>query len=154
MDDQQVRSAMIAGALEAARLGDEESTLRAVGLLVELSPDALRAAVWELAEDSGGLLCRLTRDLGDNAFVDLELLRGDGAAVAIDQLEPALRAAVRMLLSLANGRREDALEQVDLVAAAEDPAELAVVFVHLLMWTVQLQDVLATADAPQKIQTG
>lgn len=154
MDDQRERGAAIGGALAAARLGDEDGTLREVGRIATLGDSAMRDSVWDLAEDSGDLLGLLMNDLGDNALVDLELLHRDGSPLSVDQLDPALRAAVRMLLSLANGRHEDAREQLDLVAAERDPAELAIVFVHLLMWTVQLQDVCASMLLPERLEAG
>ncbi|MBO0839835.1 MAG: hypothetical protein J2O49_03310 [Sciscionella sp.] len=132
---QRLRDTMV-GALHAIEGNDEQRVLERFGELASLPNGALRTAVSELAmanEQMLGQLCGAR----DDTLTCLELLDDDGDDVDIDTLEPALRAAVRMLLALRNGRPDDAMTQLDVVQAAGDPAELGVVLFYLLMWSEQ-----------------
>lgn len=140
MSDRQDLRSVIGAALEAAQDGDEDRTLRQLGRLVGMSDDPLRTAILELARANADMLLALTGDTDPDLVLGLELVSDDGATVPIDDLEPALRASIRIVLSLANGRPADATTQLDLVTAAGDPAELGLVVVHTLMWTLQLLD--------------
>jgi hypothetical protein len=154
VSDRQDLRAAIGRALDAARDGDEDRTLRQLGQLVGMSDDPLRSATLELARANADMLLALTGDTDGGLVLGLELVSDDGATVPIDDLEPSLRAAIRIVLSLANGRPADAATQIDLVVASGGPTELGLVVVHTLMWTLQLHDACASigTSAPRWLQ--
>jgi hypothetical protein len=110
-----------------------------------LGDAAMRTAVLDLGTSTAALIHTLIARTGGPepdhpTMMGLELLGVDGGEVAIDELEPALRAAIRILLSLIAGQRRDAIMQLDLVGGSAEPMETGAVLVHMLMWTVQLTD--------------
>jgi hypothetical protein len=73
--------------------------------------------------------------------------------VEIDETEPSLRAAVRMLLALVNGCPGDALAQQYLVTEQE-PAEMALVFLHLAGWMLALLGLLDSVEHADAVVPG
>jgi hypothetical protein len=140
MKDQQEFEDAIGCALAAIRVGDSDGTMDALADLAALGEPALRAAALKLATAGAGLIRRLFPDPAVDPLVELRLTDVEGSEVEIDELEPTLRSAIRMVLSLVNGSDEDAMDQLDLVCATGAEVELASVVVQLLMWTVQMQD--------------
>jgi hypothetical protein len=64
-------------------------------------------------------------------------IRDDGDhAVAIDHLEPPLRATIRALLAELNGHPEDARFQLELALRDIDMEATLEVVVHALLWTI------------------
>jgi hypothetical protein len=108
--------------------------------LAALGEPALRAAALKLATAGAGLIRRLFPDPAIDPLVELRLTDVNGTEVGIDELEPTLRSAIRMVLSLVNGSEQDAMEQLALVCDTGQHVELASVVVQLLMWTVQIQE--------------
>jgi len=140
MKDQQEFEDAIGCALAAIRVGDSDGTMDALADLAALGEPALRAASIKLATAGAGLIRRLFPDPAVNPLVELRLTDIEGSEVDIDELEPTLRSAIRMVLSLVNGSDEDAMDQLDLVCGKGAQVELASVVVQLLMWTVQMQE--------------
>ncbi|HEV3356242.1 MAG TPA: hypothetical protein VG247_05565 [Pseudonocardiaceae bacterium] len=140
MKDQQEFEDAIGCALAAIRVGDSDGTMDALADLAALGEPALRAAAIKLATAGAGLIRRLFPDPAVNPLVELRLTDIEGSEVDIDELEPTLRSAIRMVLSLVNGSDEDAMDQLDLVCGKGAQVELASVVVQLLMWTVQMQE--------------
>ncbi|HEY4458645.1 MAG TPA: hypothetical protein VGN81_30315 [Pseudonocardiaceae bacterium] len=140
MNDQQEFEDAIGCALAAIRVGDSDGTMDALADLAALGEPALRAAALKLATAGAGLIRRLFPDPAMDPLVELRLTDVEGDEVEIDALEPTLRSAIRMVLSLVNGSEIDALDQLELVCATGGQVELASVVIQLLMWTVQIQD--------------
>ncbi len=140
MNDQQEFEEAIGCALAALRVGDSDGTMDALADLAALGEPALRAAALKLARAGACLIRRLFPDPTLDPLVELRLTDVEGDEVAIDELEPTLRSAIRMVLSLVNGSDQDAMDQLDLVCASGAQVELASVVVQLLMWTVQMQE--------------
>ena len=140
MNEQQEFEDAIGCALAAIRVGDSDGTMDALGELAALGESALRAAALKLATAGAGLIRRLFPDPHVDPLVELRLTDIEGSEVDIDKLEPTLRSAIRMVLSLVNGSTEDAIDQLDLACATGDRVGLASVVVQLLMWTVQMQE--------------
>ncbi|HEX4224493.1 MAG TPA: hypothetical protein VHZ97_19140 [Pseudonocardiaceae bacterium] len=140
MNDQQEFEDAIGCALAAIRVGDSDGTMDALADLAALGEPALRAAALKLATAGAGLIRRLFPDPAMDPLVELRLSDVEGDEVEIDALEPTLRSAIRMVLSLVNGSEIDALDQLELVCATGGQVELASVVIQLLMWTVQIQD--------------
>jgi hypothetical protein len=64
-------------------------------------------------------------------------IRDDGDnAVAIDHLDPPLRATVRALLAELNGHQDDARFQLELALRDIDLEAILEVVVHALLWTI------------------
>jgi hypothetical protein len=141
MKDQQEFEDAIGCALAAIRVGDSDGTMDALADLAALGESALRAAAVKLATAGAGLIRRLFPDPRTDPLVELRLTDVDGTEVGIDELEPTLRTAIRMVLSLVNGSEQDAIDQLELVSDGGVHVEqLASVVVQLLMWTVQMQE--------------
>ena len=140
MNDQQEFEDAIGCALAAIRVGDSDGTMDALADLAALGESALRAAAIKLATAGAGLIRRLFPDPAVDPLVELRLTDIEGSEVDIDELEPTLRSAIRMVLSLVNGSDQDAMDQLDLVCGNGAQVELASVVVQLLMWTAQMQE--------------
>ena len=140
MKEQQEFEDAIGCAMAAIRVGDSDGTMDALGDLAALGEPALRAAAVKLATAGAGLIRRLFPDPRTDPLVELRLTDIDGSEVGIDELEPTLRTAIRMVLSLVNGSEADATDQLELVTGDGQTVELASVVVQLLMWTVQMQE--------------
>lgn len=148
MNDLRRLRTVLGGALDAARRGDDEQTLYQFGTLVSLSDDALRDAVVELAMANAEMLLTLAGLPDVGSVLGVDLFRGDGAEVEIDTVEPSLRVAIRILLAVGHGHPEDVRTQLDVVDDMQDPAEMGLVLVHTLMWSVQLMDACDGAGRP------
>jgi hypothetical protein len=84
-------------------------------------------------------------------------IRDDGdEAVAIDNLEPPLRATVRALLAELNGHPEDARFQLELALRDIDVEATLEVVVHALLWTIGMLEWCEEqgVDAPDWLRAG
>lgn len=148
--------------LQALRRGDEEIAVGRLVSLVEEDELALGGAVWELASANAAMLdggvtgpiddgvVGLIEPDGDGPGVPYEtrLLDEDGEPIDIDSTEPALRAAVRILLAGVYGRLGDARLQVELVDRAGEPDDLTRVFLYTAGWTLEMIDAREVAGEP------
>src|SRR5579875_356429 len=108
----------IARALDAIRRGEESEALDHLMPLIE-SGHGIAAAVWELASANAGMLRRPGSPVDGELPVGVRLCGPDGEDVGIDDVEPALRAAARILLAFVNGHDEDARLHLDIVAGTD-----------------------------------
>jgi hypothetical protein len=134
---------IIAKALDAIRRGEEGEALDHLMPLVDPGDepgDDLAAAVWELASVNADMLRDPDGLAGDEVPVAVRLRGPDGEDVGIDDVEPALRAAARILLAFVNEHEEDARLQLEIVAATESPDDMLLVFLHTAGWTLALFD--------------
>jgi hypothetical protein len=154
MRDQQDFEDAIGCAMDAIRLNDPDATMHALADLADLGEDALRAAARKLAAAGACLISTLFPDEDPDPLVELRLTDIDGSTVQIDDLEPSLRSAIRMVLCLVNGNEDGATEQLDLVHAASGDADypvgLASVVIQLLMWTAQMRGDVLPSDRPMR----
>jgi hypothetical protein len=148
MDDLLRLRTVLGGALDAARRGDDDQTLFQFATLVSLSDDSLRTAVIELASANAEMLRGLAGLPDAGSVLGVDLFHGDGTEVEIDNVEPSLRVAIRILLAVGHGHPADVGRQLDVVDDAHDPAEMGLVLVHTLMWSVQLMDACDGAGQP------
>lgn len=149
MNERELLRSVIAGAVGAVRRGDEDDALVRFGRLAGSTGLTLRDSVLELASANVEMLLTLTdHDADDDPLVLLAGEDTDGEPVSIDDTEPARRATTRVLLALANGHHEDAELQLDIVAAAPDPAETGHVLAHTMSWTLELLEMCADTGRP------
>ncbi|WP_277068755.1 hypothetical protein [Saccharomonospora viridis] len=75
----------------------------------------------------------------DNVFT-VDLMDGQENPVAIDELDPALRAVLRAVLAQLNGDDDDARFQLSLVEADPEPLSRLDALWHVLLWSVVFED--------------
>jgi len=142
MTDRTALRTEIAHAVAAVRDGEQDDAVSRLARLTEAADQVMRASVLELVTANVEMLHTAvdgTADIAVQFAVDGE--DEDGEQVPIDDFEPAQRAATRIMLALANGHAEDAEIQLDIVSAVPGSAEMGLVFVHTLCWTLELIDV-------------
>lgn len=142
MNDREVVQAIIVGTVAALRRGEEQEAVMLWTKLVSASDETARDSVRELALANVEMLLSLvgsSESSGEVLIVGSEST--DGEPISIDDVEPAQRAATRIMLAYAHGSAEDAELQLDVVASAPSSEEMRVVFVHLLCWAVGLLDI-------------
>jgi len=142
MSDRQVLRSAIAGALGAVRRGDDDDALVLFGRLAESSGLTIRDSVLELTDANVEMLRTLTGDRSPGEVLFTLSNEDDvGRPLSIDEVEPAQRATIRILLAVANGNDTDARTQWDIVEGADEDTAAGQVFVHTLSWTMELLDV-------------
>jgi hypothetical protein len=142
MTDRTALRTEIARAVAAVRDGEQEHAVTRLARLTEAADQVMRDSVLELVGANVEMLHTAVDGPADIAVqFAVEGANEDGEQVPIDEFEPAQRAATRIMLALANDRREDADIQLDIVAAAPGSTEMGLVFVHTLCWTIELLDV-------------
>lgn len=142
--DESALHTAIARALDAIRRGEEGDALDFLMPLVE-SEHGLAPAVWELAATNAGLLRHTSGTVGDDIAVAVRLYGPDGEDIGIDDVEPPLRAAARILLAFVNEHEDDARLLLEIVSATDSPDDMLLVFLHTAGWTLALLD--AEGDA-------
>jgi hypothetical protein len=125
----------ISNVLVAIRRRDEDEVIGVLMRLADSADGVLPEATWELAAANADML-RGVQNSDEEPF-GLALYGEPGETVEIDEVEPALRATVRMLLAMVNGNERDARLQLEIVAA-EAPSEMTQVFLHEAGWTLAL----------------
>jgi hypothetical protein len=139
MDDRELIQTIIVGTVGALRRGADNEAVSLWNQLAAASDETAKESVRELARANVEMLFSLvgTAD-GSGEVLVVAGEDTDGNPVSIDDVEPAQRAATRIMLAYSHGLAEDAELQLDLVAS--EPDELRVVFVHLLCWVISLLD--------------
>jgi len=140
MNDREVVRAIIVGTVSALRRGEEDEAVMLWTKLVAASDETARDSVRELASANVEMLFSLVGSAEGGEVLVVDGTDLDGRPISIDDVEPAQRAATRIMLAYAHGSAEDAELQLDLVASAPESEEMRVVFVHLLCWAVGLLD--------------
>jgi hypothetical protein len=142
MNDRKSLRTQIAGAVAAVRGGEEDHAILRLSRLTAAAQPVIRDSVRELATANVEMLHAAVAcgaHFGVEFSVDGEDV--EGRPVSIDEFEPSQRASTRIMLAFANDRPGDAEIQLDIVAAAPGQAEMALVFVNTMCWTLELLDV-------------
>ncbi|MFD8494513.1 hypothetical protein [Amycolatopsis sp. NPDC059657] len=148
MNDEQLR-AMLVGAVAAARRGADQEAVLLCDCLTTGSEQLAREGIRQLAVANVEMLRSLVELPSDG--MPLFVIDGedvDGGRISIDEFEPAQRAATRVMLAYAHDRPADADLQLDVVASVPGPAEMRLVFVHVLCWTLELLDICGERNQP------
>ncbi|SFO91884.1 hypothetical protein SAMN05421810_101393 [Amycolatopsis arida] len=126
-------------ALVRARDLDRLTTLvrRVVG---KWSPERhlLRPLLSALVDGTAAAVRRAAAPVRPEHVFVLDITDEHEHEVGIDEVRPPLRAMLRAVLALLNGRPEDADYHVDLVAEDRDPVAQLEAVVHTLRWTASL----------------
>jgi hypothetical protein len=85
---------------------------------------------------------------GGTAPVKMQVFDDDGHEVPIDEADPPVRTAVRTLLAEVHGDTEAAKDQIEIALANAAPAEMAMVMMQALRWTIKLAAECSTRDLP------
>ncbi|ONI84352.1 hypothetical protein ALI144C_14360 [Actinosynnema sp. ALI-1.44] len=75
---------------------------------------------------------------GGTAPVKMQVYDDEGKEVPIDEADPPVRTAVRTLLAEVHGDTEAAKDQIEIALANAAPAEMAMVMMQALRWTIKL----------------
>jgi hypothetical protein len=141
MNDRDLLRSAIAGALSAVRRGDDDDALVMFGQLAESTGLTIRDSVLELTDANVEMLRTLTGDQGPgDVLFTLSNEDDGGEPLSINDVEPAQRATIRILLAVANGNRSDADLHWRIVEDAPEETAAGQVFVHTLSWTMELLD--------------
>ncbi|TLW91233.1 hypothetical protein FFT09_18410 [Saccharomonospora piscinae] len=96
-----------------------------------------------LAELVAAVSASLGRRAGAPARGDVftaDLTDADDEALAVDELDPALRAVLRAVLAQLNGDPDDSRFQIGLVRADPEPLSRLDALWHALLWVTLLED--------------
>ena len=85
---------------------------------------------------------------GGTAPVKMQVYDDDGHEVPIDEADPPVRTAVRTLLAQVHGDSEAAKDQIEIAMANAAPAEMAMVMMQALRWTIKLAAECTSRDLP------
>lgn len=85
---------------------------------------------------------------GGTAPVKMQVYDDDGHEVPIDEADPPVRTAVRTLLAEVHGDTEAAKDQIEIALANAAPAEMAMVMMQALRWTIKLAAECTSRDLP------
>jgi hypothetical protein len=85
---------------------------------------------------------------GGTAPVKMQVYDDDGHEVPIDEADPPVRTAVRTLLAEVHGDTEAAKDQIEIALATAAPAEMAMVMMQALRWTIKLAAECETRSLP------
>lgn len=129
--------AAAAAALTAMRAGSEEPGVPAA--------DA-RDVMQLLFRECSGMVSALGD--GGNAPVKMQVFDNSGNEVPIDEADPPVRTAVRVLLAEVHGDTEAARAHIEIALASAAPDEMDLLMVQALRWTMRLSDECRTRDLP------
>ena len=85
---------------------------------------------------------------GGTAPVRMQVFDNAGNEVPIDEAEPPVRTAVRVLLAEVHGDSESARAHIDIALANAAPEEMDMLMVQALRWTMRLSDECRSRDLP------
>jgi hypothetical protein len=85
---------------------------------------------------------------GGTAPVKMQVYDDEGHEVPIDEADPPVRTAVRTLLAEVHGDTEAAKDQIEIALANAAPAEMAMVMMQALRWTIKLAAECSSRDLP------
>jgi hypothetical protein len=85
---------------------------------------------------------------GGTAPVKMQVYDDEGHEVPIDEADPPVRTAVRTLLAEVHGDTEAAKDQIEIALANAAPAEMAMVMMQALRWTIKLAAECETRTLP------
>jgi hypothetical protein len=85
---------------------------------------------------------------GGTAPVKMQVFDNAGNEVPIDEADPPVRTAVRVLLAEVHGDSEAARAHIEIALANAAPEEMDMLMVQALRWTIRLSDECSTRDLP------
>lgn len=124
-------------ALAALRAGVEEPDVPAA--------DA-RDVMLLLFHESSAMVSALGS--GGTAPVKMQVFDNAGNEVPIDEADPPVRTAVRVLLAEVHGDSEAARAHIEIALASAAPEEMDTLMVQALRWTMRLSDECRSRDLP------
>jgi hypothetical protein len=83
---------------------------------------------------------------GGTTPVKMQVYDDAGHEVPIDEADPPVRTAVRTLLAEVHGDSQAAKEQIEIALANAAPAEVAMLMLQALRWTIKLAGECASRD--------
>lgn len=85
---------------------------------------------------------------GGTAPVKMQVFDNAGNEVPIDEADPPVRTAVRVLLAEVHGDSEAARAHIEIALASAAPEEMDMLMVQALRWTLRLSDECRSRDLP------
>ena len=85
---------------------------------------------------------------GGTAPVKMQVFDNAGNEVPIDEADPPVRTAVRVLLAEVHGDSEAARAHIEIALASAVPEETDTLIVQALRWTMRLSEECRTRDLP------
>ncbi len=85
---------------------------------------------------------------GGTAPVKMQVFDNDGNEVPIDEADPPVRTAVRVLLAEVHGDSEAARAHIEIALASAVPEEMDMLMVQALRWTIRLSDECGRRELP------
>jgi hypothetical protein len=85
---------------------------------------------------------------GGTAPVKMQVFDNAGNEVPIDEADPPVRTAVRVLLAEVHGDSEAARTHIEIALANAAPEEMDTLMVQALRWTMRLSDECRSRDLP------
>ncbi|MGB3443927.1 MAG: hypothetical protein WBA97_34755 [Actinophytocola sp.] len=85
---------------------------------------------------------------GGTAPVKMQVFDNAGKEVPIDEADPPVRTAVRVLLAEVHGDSEAARAHIEIALANAAPDEMDMLMVQALRWTIRLSDECHSRDLP------
>lgn len=141
---------IIAVASEALASMQAGQDTDAVERMTEFAHDRGRAEATELMltlfHECSAMVAALGS--GGTAPVKMQVYDDDGHEVPIDEADPPVRTAVRTLLAQVHGDTEAAKDQIEIAMANAVPAEMAMVTMQALRWTIKLAAECSSRDLP------
>jgi hypothetical protein len=124
-------------ALAAMHAGDEEPVV---------PPADAQDVMLLLFHESSAMVAALGS--GGTAPVKMQVFDNDGNEVPIDEADPPVRTAVRVLLAEVHGDSEAARAHIEIALANAAPEEMATLMVQALRWTIRLSDECGRRELP------
>jgi hypothetical protein len=78
----------------------------------------------------------------------MQVFDNAGNEVPIDEADPPVRTAVRVLLAEVHGDSEAARAHIEIALASAAPEEMDTLMVQALRWTMRLSDECRSRDLP------
>jgi hypothetical protein len=85
---------------------------------------------------------------GGTTPVKMQVFDNAGNEVPIDEADPPVRTAVRVLLAEVHGDSEAARAHIEIALASAAPEEMDTLMVQALRWTMRLSDECSSRDLP------
>jgi hypothetical protein len=85
---------------------------------------------------------------GGTAPVKMQVFDNEGNEVPIDEADPPVRTAVRVLLAEVHGDSEAARAHIEIALASAAPEEMDMLMVQALRWTIRLSDECGSRGLP------
>lgn len=85
---------------------------------------------------------------GGTAPVKMQVFDNAGNEVPIDEADPPVRTAVRVLLAEVHGDSEAARAHIEIALSSAAPEEMDLLMVQALRWTIRLSDECRSRDLP------